>query len=49
MMMHRGEGGRDGLRSRRGTYGDHLQDISRVIGLRSSVREFLRDERPDAA
>jgi len=39
MMMHRGEA--DGMVCGAvGTYGDHLQDISRVIGLRSSVRDF---------
>jgi malate dehydrogenase (oxaloacetate-decarboxylating)(NADP+) len=39
MMMHRGEV--DGMVCGAvGTYGDHLQDISRVIGLRLGVRNF---------
>jgi malate dehydrogenase (oxaloacetate-decarboxylating)(NADP+) len=39
MMMHRGEA--DGMVCGAvGTYGDHLQDIGRVIGLRPGVRNF---------
>ncbi|HZF19395.1 MAG TPA: NADP-dependent malic enzyme [Burkholderiales bacterium] len=39
MMMHRGEA--DGMVCGAvGTYGDHLQDIGRVIGLRAGVRNF---------
>jgi malate dehydrogenase (oxaloacetate-decarboxylating)(NADP+) len=39
MMMHRGEA--DGMVCGAvGTYGDHLQDISRVIGLRAGARNF---------
>jgi malate dehydrogenase (oxaloacetate-decarboxylating)(NADP+) len=39
MMMHRGEA--DGMVCGAvGTYGDHLQDIDRVIGLRPGVRNY---------
>ena len=39
MMIHRGEA--DGMVCGAvGTYGDHLQDIGRVIGLRPGVRNF---------
>ena len=39
MLMHRGEA--DGMVCGAvGTYGDHLQDIGRVIGLRPGVRNF---------
>jgi malate dehydrogenase (oxaloacetate-decarboxylating)(NADP+) len=39
MMMHRGEA--DGMVCGAvGTYGDHLQDIGRVIGLRPGARNF---------
>ncbi|HTQ74507.1 MAG TPA: NADP-dependent malic enzyme [Burkholderiales bacterium] len=39
MMMHRGEA--DGMVCGAvGTYGDHLQDVDRVIGLRPGVRNY---------